>query len=544
VPRGVELKIEILQNGVVVETRDFIDGSYKIGRAKECDICIKSARVSKQHALLVVKGNKAAIVDVGSSNGIFVNGVLVRKQRLETNDVADIGDYQIRVGRSGPSRRQEPNTSGIGIEGNLATNLDMQAAPGAAPAVELTPQEKLAIVMEEKVFQPFFNLLKVYDWRWILGCTLLITMILSVVFSVVPIVDWGKGITTKEALQRAHSVLTQVVRENYRVLTKTNDFTRLTVEAAEKAEGMLLTYIVDTRTGNILAPAKYYNNSIKDESGGSDIYAQLAIKRVLEGKDEQVTVDKGKDTYIVAQPIPFYDSESQANTEEKSLPVPAVIALAYFKVPDSINSTFEPLSIACLISVLLSLSAFLLISKMVAYPVVQINEQLDSALKGDNIPITCDWRFPELQALATVVNFTVSKMKQATGGGMGLQAAEDIEAADESYVQAIQGVDFGSSDALLVLDKDKKVRYVGRALEELIGMRSQYAIGQNISDACRDQSFAGTAIDMAESVIKTLGENQNAQLEVNGISRNIVAVPHRNVAGEIRFILITVKLGA
>ena len=75
-------------------------------------------------------------------------------------------------------------------------------------------------------------------------------------------------------------------------------------------------------------------------------------------------------------------------------------------------------------------------------------------------------------------------------------------------------------------------------------MRNQYAQGQNISDACRDPLFAGTAIDMADKVFSTLGETQGAQLDLNGVNRVMAAVGHKNKNGEIRFVIVTVKMGA
>jgi hypothetical protein len=73
-------------------------------------------------------------------------------------------------------------------------------------------------------------------------------------------------------------------------------------------------------------------------------------------------------------------------------------------------------------------------------------------------------------------------------------------------------------------------------------MRNQYAQGQNVSDACRDQSFAGTVIDLADNVVRSLGEVQSAQLDINGISRTMVGVGHKNLVGEIRFVMVTIKM--
>lgn len=531
------MKFEILQGGALIDTKELGEGQFKIGRSEECEIRLKSPQVSKNHGLLVIKGEKAAVVDTGSSNGIFVNGVLVRKQRIDKKDVIDIADFQIRIAGA-LARPKATARPAPAVDGNAAVDMDYQPAETAAeqppPPPDLSPQEKLQLVMDTKVLAPFYGLVKQYDWRFLLGGILLGALVLSVLLSVLPVVRWGKRITTKEAIQRAHAVIAQVVRENYRILSKTNDNTRLTVEVAEKAEGFLHTYIIDPSTKTIIAPAKYFNNTI------NDVYYQLTLKKLEEGTEEKVSTEKSDDVYVLAQRIPAVGAES---LEDKSTFGPSAIVISEFSIPASITAIFEPLVEAILFATLLSLVAFFLISKMVSYPVQQMNEQIDAALKGENVPITCESKFPELETLATSINFTVGRALQGGGGLSQPVSGEDPEVEDEFYAKCVQEFDQGAGDALLLLDRDKKVRYVGRLLEDLIAMRNQTARGQNISDACRDAPFAGTCIDLSERVIQSIGETQNADLDINGVRRVVSAVGHKSVVGEVRLVLIVVKLG-
>jgi len=535
------VKFEILQNGEVVETKELGEGSWKIGRASECDIRLKSTQVSKQHAMLVIKGTKAAIVDVGSSNGVFVNGILIRKQRIDFGDEVAICDFQLRLARATsrpagasrgrPAAQGEPGIGGF--DGNAA--IDMGYEPSAAPSVEEPivppPQERFLQLMDQKILFPFYEVMKTMDWRWLLSSILLFSLVASVLLSVIPIVRWGKTITSKEALARAHTIVSQAVRENYRILSKTNDFTRLTVEACEAEPGILACYIVDPKTAGVLAPSKLFNKSV------TEVYSVIAMKRVMEGKEELVSVQKDEETvYIAAQPIHMV----AADTNERTI---AAIVLATFEIGDSITSTFEPMVEAALFAVLLSLGAYFFIYKMVTRPVILMQEQIDSALKGENVIIQCESRFTELENLTQSINFAISRLRQAGGGNIAAVSANDPEGEDKVFIASVQQLDNVTSDAIVLLDGENKVKYVGKALEDMIGMRSQYAQGQNISDACKDPAFAGTAIDLAERVQSTLGEPQSAQLDINGISRQIGAVAQKNSVGEIRFVLVVVKLG-
>jgi hypothetical protein len=543
------VKVEVFQNGTLVESRDFNEGSYKIGRAPECDIRLKSPQISKQHALLVIKGDKAAIVDLGSSNGVFVNGILVRKQRVEPGDDITIVDFKIKIappGRpdrgvvrniaegGGSFRSQQPDNLQIDFGGSAAPDLSafqqpMQEEPQLAIA-EKTSQEKLLELMDTKILVPFFGIVKTVDWRWILASILMSSLIASVILSVIPIVRWGKKITSKEAVERAQTVVAQTVRENYRILAKTGDFTGLTVEAADNEPGMIGVYIIDAKTRQILAPAKYYNKSLTDS------WSLAAVEKILKGGDkvDRAQVERDDGTFVLAQPIKL------APTEQNLTNIVAIV-IANFEVASEITTTFEPLVEASLFAVLMSLVAFFFIYKMITFPVIQMNEQLDAALKGESVQITCEAQFPELESLATQMNFTVGRLNKETGGG-GPVNGDDSEEEEADYVRSIRELDEGTSDGLILLDRDKRVKFVGAILGELVGLRQQYAEGQNIGDACKDSGLAGTCIDLTESVLGSLGATQTAQLDINGISRNLVAIARKMRNGEIKFVLIIVKL--
>ncbi len=518
------MRIEVHHNGELVYENELTEGTYTIGRSSECEIRLKSPKISKRHASLVIKGSRAAIIDLGSANGVFIQGVMVKKQLIETGEDVEIAGFCLRVlpSRSGASRR---GGRVAGFDGNAA----LAAAPeDSVPSEAQTPQAKLLVLVDKKVLVPFYGLITRFDWRWVLASILTGALVLSTLLSVIPIIRWGRQITRQEALARAHSILAQAVRENYRILNKSSDFTRLTVENMEAEKGILSAYVIDPKTNGILAPAKYFNKTV------TDVYSQLALKKVAEGKTEQVSIEKTSDVYVVAQPVYLFSQEQGERTLQ-------VVVLGVFQLNTGITSTFQPLVEAALFSVLMSLAAFFLVFKMFTYPITQLQEQLDSALKGEGGMISTDVKFPELQNLATVMNFSVSRAK---GGAITQPVVSEEDGGEEDavYIRTVAEFERGSSDGILLLDIDKKVKFVGKILEDLIGMRNQYAQGQNVSDACRDQSFAGTVIDLTESVIRSLGEVQSAQLDINGISRTVVGVGHKNANGEIRFVLVTVKM--
>jgi len=74
-------------------------GIYEVGRTASCQIFLDGTKVSRLHARIVVGAGGATVEDLGSSNGVFVNGSRVGRglRRLEDGDNLVIGDFAIPV---------------------------------------------------------------------------------------------------------------------------------------------------------------------------------------------------------------------------------------------------------------------------------------------------------------------------------------------------------------------------------------------------------------------------------------------------------------
>jgi hypothetical protein len=69
-----------------------------VGRSADCEIVLDSAAVSRRHAELGVLEGVPFVHDLGSANGVFVNGRKVeRQQSLTPGDLVVIGDQELRL---------------------------------------------------------------------------------------------------------------------------------------------------------------------------------------------------------------------------------------------------------------------------------------------------------------------------------------------------------------------------------------------------------------------------------------------------------------
>ncbi len=73
-------------------------GTLTIGRRSDCEIVLRDKLVSRVHARIIVGAESAGIEDLGSSNGIFVNGQRVKGlHRLYAKDTIKIGEQTLEV---------------------------------------------------------------------------------------------------------------------------------------------------------------------------------------------------------------------------------------------------------------------------------------------------------------------------------------------------------------------------------------------------------------------------------------------------------------
>jgi pSer/pThr/pTyr-binding forkhead associated (FHA) protein len=66
-----------------------------IGRRPDSDVFLDDVTVSRDHALLVSRGEHWYLDDCGSLNGTYVNRSRIESHRLEEGDELQIGKYKL-----------------------------------------------------------------------------------------------------------------------------------------------------------------------------------------------------------------------------------------------------------------------------------------------------------------------------------------------------------------------------------------------------------------------------------------------------------------
>lgn len=121
-----------------------------IGRHQECDIQIPSRKISRRHCCIAQVNNHLVVRDLGSTNGIRINGIKIVEGNLQAEDELMIGNmrYQLKMGAELQANAQHGVKVGIPSNGKRSDNQESREEPMALPDMSLdkpAPQGKPAM---------------------------------------------------------------------------------------------------------------------------------------------------------------------------------------------------------------------------------------------------------------------------------------------------------------------------------------------------------------------------------------------------------------
>lgn len=67
------------------------------GRHEDCDVQLQSKKVSRRHCVLAQVNDYLVIRDLGSTNGVRINGARVDEGRLIPGDELTIGNFKYQI---------------------------------------------------------------------------------------------------------------------------------------------------------------------------------------------------------------------------------------------------------------------------------------------------------------------------------------------------------------------------------------------------------------------------------------------------------------
>jgi hypothetical protein len=95
-PVDLDGPVLVVRRGPEVGERFYLDRErLTVGRDPESGIFLNDITVSRDHAVLTRSGGEVSIEDVGSLNGVYVNGASITRCALHNGDQVQIGRFQM-----------------------------------------------------------------------------------------------------------------------------------------------------------------------------------------------------------------------------------------------------------------------------------------------------------------------------------------------------------------------------------------------------------------------------------------------------------------
>ncbi len=94
-PHATTLTLEVRRNGEFVSQVALVPGRLVVGRGSEAGLRLESPFISRRHCQFITTAEQTLVEDLGSANGIHINGQRYHVYRLAAGDQVTLSDYTL-----------------------------------------------------------------------------------------------------------------------------------------------------------------------------------------------------------------------------------------------------------------------------------------------------------------------------------------------------------------------------------------------------------------------------------------------------------------
>lgn len=500
-------------------------GERIIGRAEGCDLTLMSNQVSKKHCVFQVDESGVTLTDAGSSNGTFVNGVLVKSKKLNHGDKVSVGDVTLEVSIPRSMRERSNVIPFKGVSGSTssvvfgpqngmpntahsAVGLDAFGSEVSTPLPPKTFKEKMLKAFEEYVLNFLYNQNERQEWRMLLILLFAFLCVGGAMLAVYPVMDRVTIKLEREAKGRAGLIARQMVSRNaVHVFEKKES--NLDVSYAEREKGVISAYIVDL-DGRIMAPARKANQYLTDKFEAS--FSASTREQFNKSLDAEVNFENSKDRDNKKRPIPleeYYSIKGDSvfaavplrvfvQSEGRNL-ISAFGIVRYDKEMIMIDDATEVITYfqAIILMSLITVIVYFSVYRLTLKPLDHLNHEIDNVLKGNAHSITKKYQMEEISPLIDLVNITL----QRAGIGNANKGTSDLIHADDIVGGLKYIADQADDIGYLILTSEKRVLHLNSKMDSLTNIHIAQAAGAEFAKVSNDESFLNLVNDLTANAV-------------------------------------------
>jgi hypothetical protein len=483
--------------------------TYVLGRADGVDFKIRSSGVSKKHCkITVLSGSKVQVEDLGSSNGTFVNGVLIKNHTLKAGELLGLHDVVLQLSLKAPDLQIQPVNQAPQFSGNAAIQLEsiVDSNPSfESPSFNLVdtpaePQsfgEKVGAWFESNIYPWADRISSAYDVRLLLTIVFIVWSIFLTTLSIMPFAQNANQRVVDQSIEVARLYARQLVRLNQKAIVEQRyrDLVSQLDAKAGDTPGLITAKILDASKAQVLAPP---------ESLGAALESRAEQKSLSQLGEWAEVSDQG----IASVSAPIYVGTPDGN----------VVAAVAFVSFDTVRARFSFAALldqgvtAFLYGLIASSLLLIVVYRWINGSLTVLADRADVAMKKSESQVNLDTRWPALNRLAEQMSFALGRATGSgpkSGGGGG---------ASSDWVIAST---HGSGCAAAGLDSNQTVVAWNLKMARLIGIDANRALGQALSDASRDIAFENSVKDLAGQALMSPWAPVTKELEFSGVPHSL-----------------------
>ncbi len=475
------------------------DGTNTLGRALDCDVKILSPGASKEHLQIEIYSDKIILTDMNSRNGSFVNGVQVRSTRIQPGDRIGVHDILFEIIPFNRSMAVAPS-----YHGNVAYKSDPFQASShpnqdSAPESEQEPVQNWKRFIENylnKALLPgVYKLAELMEFKWVLVLFLGTFGILLTSLSTIPLIQILQESVEVESEQHALTIARNLAVVNRSAVMQGIE-SALSVQSASNLNGVKKALIISEGDGSIMAPAAQAG------SYPNIPFAHEARKRTGASREAVQKVDS--QTIVAVVPIEFFNSE----TGVQSATAFAVVEYDMTSLSVGNEKILSLFIKTLLIALILGTILFFFLYKLIEYPILSLNEQVDAALKEGRDNVHVPFQFPALEKLVSNIGSALARVQPENSG------AAPIVESDRRFEMSnlIELIGYG---AIAIHAEDLSIYAVNSAFEERTGIRSENIINLHV-ESVSDQSLKLSLVDLIQRSKQSPDQILTNELEFSG----------------------------
>ena len=429
------MKLVIVQGPGQGTTFELRPGELVAGRESEREIYLPSRRVSRKHCTFTVTENRCIVRDLGSANGLLINGHRMEACELVDGTQVQVGDVVLvfQAGQPAAAPAPEPPSAAFGggagqqAFGSARAQPELQAfgqpaepapfggateAPafgGGKPNFRAEPMhtspEQASATQNPPVNAPAASPKKASPLGrlpWTLRIAGLLAfcglIILCGPFGGVLSVVFGGGDKVEEmSVERGWALAEGLGYRNAIALSQRQ---HLLADADVFDDPFVKVTMVSDTSGKVIAPPEKINRNLRTGSKTAGLW-DLAER---EGRGVYDMTEEGYYAFLV--PV----KGSVSGSETKNLKVG--YAYLVYDAVGAANEIGKPtlrLVFSFFWLVVAGVVALLGIKRLAAAPLVAVREETELAMKGDAPKVTSPGRWPELEELVHSINRALAR---------------------------------------------------------------------------------------------------------------------------------------